>query len=156
MLGPGQLLAIETQGGADILQHSAGVVHLKAGTGHHLEGRVHLGEAPTVPPVGQTVGPAGVPIPGVPAIPHIPIPATPSTPAPPATIVPYVGSEDGVIRSKDGVQSHVLVDPSFWAFITALFAHPLIGPVIGGVPPIALHSEHSGRNGPGSQHTASD
>lgn len=157
-LAPGQLLAFETQEGGDVLLHSAGSTHLKAGPAgaHHLEGTVHLGVGPTTPPVGQTVGPAGVPVPGVPAVPHIPVPATPSIPATPATIVPYIGFEDGVVRSKDAVQSYAAVDPAFWTFITALFAHPLIGPVIGGVPPIALHSEHGGRNGPGSSHTASD
>lgn len=159
-LGIGQLLAIETQAGGDILMHSAGQVEIKCGDlptdGIHLNGTTHLGAAPVTPPVGATSGPAGETIPGVPAVAFVPIPATPSTPAPPNTIAPYVGNADGIIRAKDGVQSTAAVDPAFWTWILAVHAHPLIGPIIGVPPPIALHSEHSGRNGPGSGHTASD
>ena len=158
----GQMLAIETGIGGDILIHSNASIELKAlpgGGAIHLNGRCALGEGPTTPPVGATVGPGGVDIPGVPAIPAIPIPAIPSIPAPPLTIVPYIGVNDGIIRSKDAVQSHVGVDPQFWTYMIGLFAHPLIGPVLaaaGIVLPIAVHSEHGGRNGLGSQHTASD
>ena len=153
-LAAGQLLAIETQTGGDILIHSAGVSHLKATT-HHLEGRVALGEVPITPPVGQTVGPAGTVVAGVPAVPAVPTPATPGTPAPPATIVPYAGFEDGIIRAKDDVQSHAAKDPAYWVWIAAVGAHPLIA-AVAGAPPTAMHSEHGGLNGPGSQHTASD
>ena len=156
-LGQGQLLAIETQAGGDILLHSAGSTHLLAGAAgaHHLEGRVALGEAPLTPPVGATVGPAGTTIPGVPALPFIPTPKGPTTPAPPAAIVPYIGFEDGIIRAKDDVQSYIAVDPAFWAWITAVGSHPLIA-AVAGPPPVALHCEHGGLGGPGSKHTASD
>lgn len=163
-LGPGQIMAIETQVGGDVLIHSGASMELKttlpAPTARiHLNGAVSMGVGPTVPPVGATVGPAGTAIPGVPAIPHIPIPALPSIPAPPLTIVPYVGNEDGVIRSKDAVQSHAGVDPSYWTWLLAVSTNPIIlaGLVAAGiVPPVSLHSEHGGRNGPGSQHTGSD
>lgn len=153
-MGAGQLLAIETQGTGDILIHSAGSMHLKATT-HHLDGRVALGVPPTTPPVGGTVLPGGQTSPAVPAVPAVPVPATPSSPATPLTIVPYSGFQDGIVRAKDAVQSHAGVDPAFWAWIAAVAAHPVIAPVAG-PGPIALHSEHGGRNGPGSQHTASD
>ena len=157
--GTGELLAIETKVNGDILIHSGASVEIKAAeTGAiHLNGRVALGEPPTTPPVGQTVGPAGTLIPGVPAIASIPIPKGPTEPVPPATIVPFVGAEDSIIRAKDMVQSHAGVDPSFWTFLLAVAANPIIAAGLAGVPvPIAIHSEHSGQGGPGSKHTASD
>ena len=161
-LRPGALLAIETQIGGDILIHSGGSVEIKAGpTGAvHLNGSVRMGVGPLVPPIGAVVGPSGTAIPGVPAVPDVPLPKTPNTPAPPATIVPYVGFADGVIRAKDGVQSHIGVDPDFWAWIIGVHTYPLLLAWLSGLsivdPPIAIHSEHSGLQGPGSQHTASD
>lgn len=161
-MAPGQLLAIETQAGGDIVIHSAGSVEIAAGPAGaiHLSGRVALGESPVTPPVGATVGPAGTTIPGVPAVPHVPLPKIPSIPAPPATIVPFVGFDDSIVRAKDMVQSHIAVDPYFWGWLTVLHSFPLIlawASAAGfAVPPIAMHSEHSGLGGPGSQHTASD
>ena len=157
----GELLAIETGVGGDVLIHSAASVEIKAApTGAiHLSGRVALGESVSAPPVGQTAGPAGVVTPGVPAVPNVPIPASPGEPVPPKTIVPYTGFDDGIIRAKDRTQSHAGVDPDFWIFITAVAAHPLIAAALasaGITVPIACHSEHSGTGGPGSQHTASD
>lgn len=158
----GQLLAIETQTGGDIVIHSAGSVEIAAGPAGaiHLSGRVALGESPATPPVGATVGPAGTTIPGAPATPHVPLPKTPGIPAPPATIAPYVGFADGIIRAKDGVQSHIATDPYFWGWANVLHSFPLLLAWLtaGGfaAPPIAIHSEHSGLQGPGSQHTASD
>jgi hypothetical protein len=161
-MGVGQLLAIETQAGGDIVIHSAGSVEIAAGPAGaiHLSGRVALGESPVTPPVGATVGPAGTTIPGVPAVPHVPLPKVPGIPAPPATIVPYLGLADGIIRAKDGVQSHIVTDPYFWGWLNVLHSFPLIlawASAAGfAAPPLAIHSEHSGLQGPGSQHTASD
>lgn len=163
-LGPGQLLAIETQAGGDVLIHSAGSVEIAAGvTGRiHLNGAVSLGVGPSTPPVGATVGPAGTTVDGVPAVPHVPVPKGLTPPAPPATVVPFVGFEDSIIRAKDRIQSHILVDPEFWAWIIGVHSFPLLlawlaalpVPVVD--PPIAIHSEHGGLGGNGSQHTASD
>lgn len=161
-MAAGQLLAIETQAGGDIVIHSAGSVEIAAGPSGaiHLSGRVALGESPVTPPVGATVGPAGTTIPGVPATPHVPLPKVPGIPAPPATIAPYVGFADGIVRAKDGVQSYIAVDPYFWGWLTAIHSFPLNLAWASAAgfpsPPIALHSEHSGLQGPGSQHTASD
>jgi len=158
----GELLAIETGPLGDILIHSGGSVEIKAAPAIgaiHLNGRVAMGEGTLTPPVGATVGPAGVTIPGIPAVPSIPIPAVPNIPAPPKTIVPYIGLRDGVVRSKDRMQSHAAVDPDFWLWVTAVHAHPVILALLsaaGITPPLAVHSEHSGLGGPGSQHTASD
>lgn len=151
--GIGELMAIETGPGGDILIHSAASVEITASFGLgtiHLNGRVALGEPVTAPPVGQTAGPAGVPVPGTPAIPAVPIPATPSIPVPPKAIIPYVGLQDGIVRSKDMVQSHAGVDPDFWTWIIAVHSHPLILAVLSGAgitPPLAVHSEHSGAAG---------
>lgn len=160
--GAGELLAIETGAGGDVLIHSGASVEINAALGLgtiHLNGRVALGEGPVSPPVGATAGPAGVTVPGVPAVPAVPVPATPSVPVTPNTIVPYIGLRDGIVRAKDMAQSHAGVDPAFWTWITAVHAHPIILAVLsaaGITPPIAVHSEHSGAAGPGSQHTASD
>jgi hypothetical protein len=90
------------------------------------------------------------------------MPKAPNVPAPPATIMPFAGAADAIIRAKDGVQSHAGVDPEFWAWVLGVHSFPLLlawlaampVPVVD--PPIALHSEHGGLQGPGSQHTASD
>jgi hypothetical protein len=158
-LAPGQLLAIETQAGGDLLMHSAGSVEVRSGAGSiHLNGTVHLGAGPTTPPVGATVGPNGTTVPGVPAVPHVPLPRTASIPAPPATIVPYVGFQNGIITAKDGTQSHIATDPYFWGWLLALHSFPLnlawLSAAGFAAPPIALHSEHSGLQGPGAPHTA--
>lgn len=166
----GGILALESGEGGDLLVHSGGSVEIKTlvpgvpapGVGPsaiHLNGRTHLGVGPTSPPVpGQTL-PAGVVSPSVPAVPYVPIPATPPAPAPPGPAIPYVGFEDGIVRAKDLHQSDVTVDPTFWAFVFGLYAHPLIGPILaagGVVLPLAATSKVSGLAGPGSQHTASD
>lgn len=159
-LPTGQLLAIETGPGGDVLIHAGASVEIAASaTGAiHLNGRVALGGVPVVPPVGATVGPAGSTIPGTPAIaqPFVPAPLAP-VPAAPAPI-PFTGMPDSIIRAKDGVQSWAGVDVDFWVWITSVHAVLAADLLVLGVtdPPIALHSEHSGRNGPGSKHTASD
>jgi len=156
-LGPGQLLAIETQAGGDVLIHSAGTVEIKATAGVHLNGPVRLGVGPTTPPVGATVGPAGTTIPGTPAVPHIPLPRTPSIPVPAGIIFPYSGFQKGIVTADGDVQSHAAKDPFFWAWALLVSAFPPILAQLSAAgipPPIALHSEHGGFNGPGSQHTA--
>ena len=158
-LREGALLAIETQAGGDVLIHSGASVELRAGVGAiHLNGATHLGVGPTTPPVGAMVGPAGTTIPGTPAVPHVPLPRAASIPAPPAAIVPYAGLQNGIVRASDGTQSHIATDPYYWAYMTLLHSFPLIlaWQTAGGfpAPPVVLHSEHSGLQGPGSQHTA--
>jgi hypothetical protein len=161
---PGALLAIETQAGGDVLIHSAGSVEMRAGAlgAIHLSGRVALGQSPLTPPVGATVGPAGTTIPGTPAVPYVPIPKVATTPAPPLTILPFAGFDDSIIRAKDRIQSHIAVDPEFWAWVLGVHTFPLLLAWLVGLPvpladpPIVLHSEHGGLGGPGSQHTASD
>lgn len=161
-LAPGQLLAVETQTGGDIVIHSAGSVEIAAGPAGriHLNGPVSLGEGPLTAPVGATVGPNGTTLPGVPAVPHVPLPKVPGIPAPPLTIVPYIGFGDGVIRAKDGVQSHAATDPYYWTWLTIVHSFPLLLAWLSAAgisaPPISIHSEHSGLQGPGSPHTASD
>lgn len=158
----GQLIALETGPGGDILIHApAGNVEIKAAVAAHIDApQVHLGEGFTTPPVGGMVGPAGTEIPGVPGIPHVPIPATPPIPVPgPAPAIPYIGLATSIIRAKDLYQSDISVDPIFWAFITGLYAHPLIGPILaaaGIVLPLSHASKASGAAGPGALHTASD
>ena len=160
----GQLLAVETGPLGDVLLHAgAGAgIEMKADppSAIHLNGTTHLGSGFTTPPVGATVGPAGTQLPGVPGVVKVPIPPTPPPPAPPGPAIPYIGTErDGIIRAKDLHQSDVTIDPTFWAFISGVFAHPLIGPVLaaaGIVLPLAATSKASGLGGPGSRHTASD
>jgi len=159
--GPGQLLAVETGPGGDVLLHAGigGGVHVRAipPQATHVEGQVHLGPPPTSPPVGATAGPAGTVIPGVPAVPHVPPPSVAPAPAPPGPAIPYAGFLNGIIRARDLYQSDITVDPGFWAFVSALYAHPLIGPVLasaGIVLPLAATSKASGIGGPGSLNTS--
>lgn len=158
----GQLLALETGPGGDILIHApAGNVSIAAAATVHVDApQVHLGQGFTTPPVGGVVGPAGTEVPGVPGVPHVPAPATPPPPvAGPAPAIPYVGLAHSIIRAKDLYQSDISVDPVFWTFITGLYAHPLVGPILaaaGIVLPLSSASKASGAGGPGSLHTASD
>lgn len=152
-----QLMAIETGLNGDLLIHAGASVHVKAGTTGqiHLDGVTRLGAAPLTPPVGSVVGPAGESTPAVPAVPALPDAPPVPTPGPPAP-VPFIGQSTSIIRAKDGVQSHVAIDPTFWAWVTAVGLHPVILGVIGIPPPVVLNAVHAGQNGPGSLHTASD
>lgn len=158
----GQLLAIETGAAGDITVHApTGNVEVKAAAAIHLDApSCHLGASFSTPPQGARVGPAGVDIPGVPATPYIPTPATlPAPVAGPAPAIPFVGFEHSIIRAKDMYQSDITIDPIFWAFIAAVYAHPVINPVLAGAGvllPLSVTSKSSGVNGPGSLHTASD
>lgn len=161
VLPPGRLLAIETGVGGDILIHSGASVELKtlASGAVHANGRSVLGAGPLTPPVGSTVGPGGTEIPGAPAVPFVDTQVPTVVPRPPATIVPFVGTANAIIRQKDDVQSHIGVDPAFWAWVIAVSANPIVaaGLAAAGVtPPVALHSEHGGFTGPGSPHVALD
>lgn len=157
----GQLIAIESGPGGDILIHApAGNVEIAAAAAVHIAApQVHLGAGFMTPPVGGTVGPAGTEIPGVPGVPHVAPPATPPAPVPPGPAIPFVGFATSIIRAKDLFTSDITVDPTFWAFVTALYGHPLIGPVLaaaGVVLPLGATSKASGAAGPGSLHTAGD
>lgn len=161
----GQMLGIETGANGDIVIHSAASVEIKSSDAGaiHLNGSVALGVGPTTPPTGCTVGPGNSEIAGVPMVKAIRLPKTPTVPLPPANIVPYpaTGFADGIIRAKDLTESHAGVDPAFWLFISALFAHPLIGPVLiaagVAIPPVVMNAEHRlPIGGSPSNHTASD
>jgi hypothetical protein len=145
----GQLLAIETGTGGDVLIHAGASMHLKCGSSGavHIDGAVHLGVSPTTAPVGAQVGPAGETIPGVPAVPNVPVPFV-ATSAP-----PYVGFEDGIIRAKDGVAANITTDPAFFVWVTAVSAG-LVTPIPPG--PLIPTSLACAFNGTGSKHTASD
>lgn len=154
--GAGQLIAIESGDGADVLVSSGGSIRLKAPVGEQilLDGRTHLGADFTEQPTGATVGPAGETVPGTSGVPHVPAPHVP-LPGPPAPMPPFVGPGEGLVRVKDLVQSDITTDPVWWAFINGLWAIPAIGPVLqaaGIVLPTALSSHHK----EGSHHTASD
>jgi hypothetical protein len=172
----GTLLAIEAGTGGDIIIKSGGNLKIETGGGGtvHINSQVHLGDDFSTPPTGASTGPMGEIIPGVPAVPaikdpHIPVPAlVPNVPLPP----PTGAFADSIVRVKDAIQSDITVDPGWWAFITALYAHPLIGPVLaaaGIVLPVAMSSASKGAalgalgtmgvpSAPGtpSRHTASD
>lgn len=169
-LPDGQILAVETGVGGDIMIHAGASVSIAASPvgAIHLNGRVCLGAPPITPPVGATVGPAGTTIPGVPAIamPFVPAPvigfpgSLPPPAAPNPVVPPFIGMPDSVIRAKDGVAATATTDPYLFAWFVAVsgaapVAAALLAAGIPG-PPLAVHSEHVGRNGPGSKHTASD
>jgi hypothetical protein len=121
--GSGQLLAIETGDGGDVVVHSGGSVKFKADGGQLLlGGRTHIGGDFTTPPVGDSVGPAGEILPGVPGTPHVPPPGTNAN-LPPAVAVDSDGlpwPAEGLVRYKDKVQSNASSDPDFWAWFTLM------------------------------------
>lgn len=111
----GRLFALETGDGGDILLHSGGDVHIKAGA-THIEGAVRLGAGPLTPPVGSKVAPENGETPGVPMVPFLPLPGVN------ATIPPYVGFANGVVRASDEYQSNPVIDPDFFAKLNGLLA----------------------------------
>lgn len=157
LTGAGQLLAIETGVGGDVLIHTGagGGVHIKAATPQavHVEGTTHLGSGPVTPPVGATVGPAGVQVPGTPMVPRPPVlvPHVPPVAQPGPINPPFVGDRDSMVRVKDAPQSDITIDPTFWTWLTAV---DVIMKTLGlAVPtPVGLTSDHRS----GSRHTASD
>lgn len=148
----GQLLAIETGEGADIIIHTDSSFLAKSSNGFHFEGPCYLGYGPSSPPVGGTVGEDGDDTPSTPAIPHIPTPYTQNPPPSPGH-VPYAGNAEGIIRAKDLFQFSEVSDPIGYAQFIAPYIHPIINVP----PPVSMVS--SARNSPtgtGSKHTASD
>lgn len=152
--GSGQMLGIETGANGDIAIHSSENILLKTGSSGalHVDGATHLGVGPTTDPVGATVGPNGEDVPGTPAVAHVPIPLVPGPPPTPVHI-PFIGSEDSMIRAKELAQFSAISDPIGYTQFAAVYFHPLILLT----PPVVMVS--SMRNGPagvGSKHTASD
>jgi hypothetical protein len=153
----GQLIAIESGSGGDVLIHAGANVEVKAQAAVCIDSpQVHLGKGFMTAPVGGRVGPSGVDIPGVPAVPPVPQPWTMPSPAAPGPALPFVGFAESIIRAKDLYQSDVTVDPYFWAMVIALYANPLVGSFLPQPMPLALTSRASGVAGPGSLHTAAD
>ncbi len=151
----GQLLAIETGPGGDILIHSGANIVLKTSGANavHIDGTAHLGASLTSEPTGATVGPDGSTIPGTPAVARVPKTWSPPSSVPPV-YVPFVGDLESIIRASDAIQISIATDPVNWALLLALFAHPLLL-----MPPPAAfigHQRNSGAGKPGSKHTASD
>jgi hypothetical protein len=154
-LPDGQLLAIETGSSGDILVHGGASIEIRAAGSIHLNGRVALGAGPTAAPTGAVVSAAGETLPGVPMVPAID-PAFVSAPVPPNTIVPYSGTEHGILRAKDDLHSHIGIDPGFWTWAAGVDA--VARGINNALPPlpVVLHSQASGYSGPGCPHTAGD
>lgn len=119
----GRLLAIETGEGADMLLHSGAGIELKGAT-IHLDGLTHIAAGFTTAPTPPTVtvqdaedtgAGAGV-LPGAPGAPFVPEQTVN------LTIPQYAGAADGVVRAKDRYQSNSQIDPTFFAYQTALEA----------------------------------
>ena len=153
--GNGRMLAFQTND-QDINIWAGAGIHMKATSGAiHLDGTTHLGAKPVSPPLGSVAAPGLEEIEGVPSVPFVPVPYAGPTPQGPVG-VPYVGSEDGIVRAKELFQSGIAIDPVFWANYTAIDAvaraiNPLLPPL-----PTNLYSAISGAAGPGAAHTASD
>ena len=124
----GRMLAIETGAGGDVLLHSGAGVHILA-SATHIEGNVHLGEGPSVPPTGSTVAPENGESAGTPMVPRVTIPLVN------ATIPPYAGDRYAAVRAVDEYQSNVAIDPIFWAKQAALEA--FIAAAVGVLPVLA-------------------
>jgi len=155
VLPDGELLAIETGTGGDVLIHSGAAVEIKSGGGQriHLNGAVSLGEGPLTAPTGATTTAAGAIQPGSPAASAVPTPYATPPPVPPDGINPFVGNADSIVRAKQLFQSSIALDPNFWAKLTTIASNPLIG--VG--PILSLTSAISSAGGQsGSKHTASD
>jgi hypothetical protein len=141
----GQIIAIESGDGADILIHSGGSVQVKVNPGEQnlITGRTHVGSAAsfTTPPTGPTVAPGGFPAPGTPSTPYAPVPnqnvrvtgtlippAVVPIPPPPAPPVPQIDSnlrpipEDGIVRMKDTIQTNATTAPDFFTWLSAVHA----------------------------------
>lgn len=149
----GQLLAIETGDGGDILIHSGGSAQVRVGPGEQalITGRTHIGSQAkfTSPPTGGSSTAGGFVQPGVGAAPYVPVPndtvAFDGTLLPPA-VVPYPAPqmdgtlrpipEDGVVRMKDTVQINSLTASAFFAWLAAVdgIVRPLVGPTMPALP----------------------
>jgi len=167
----GQLLAIQTGDGADILIHSGGGLQLKTLAGEHilLTGRTHIGAGAdwTSPPTGAQVTDAGFAAPGDPGVNYVPIPNT-NTVIPPVldtTVVPPVPKPaDGVVRIKDPVQSNITIDQAFWAWVAAMgtavgqlaaYVNALVPGTVT-LPPVPPPSTLTSQHADGSLNTCAD
>lgn len=128
----GQLLAIETGDGADIVVHSGASVQLKsqASSAVLVTGRTHIGSTADwetgSEPAGATVSASGFVTPGTPGTvaAAVTLPNTNTTIPPPLNpfnpLLPLPA--DGVLRVKDRMQSNVTIDAEFWAWVIAMHA----------------------------------
>lgn len=155
----GQLLAIETGEGADLVIHSGGSVRLGCVPGEQLllSGRTHIGQDFTSPPVGAQAGPGGEVVPGTQGSPYVPVPyvPVPAVPAPALPAEPFVGPEDGIVRAKDLVQIDALTDPGFWRWVVAVSAAPQVAAAMaltGVLVPLSATAQHK----TASLHTCAD
>jgi len=146
--GDGQLLAIETGAGGDVLIHSGASAQMKVSPGEQIlmTGRTHLGSSADFgsAPTGSKVAENGFVEDGEEAGNYNPLPNTRGRPADGTTLVPPTPivipppltdtnarpyPQDGIVRFKDQLGSNVFVDPDFWAWLvaaaTALAALPV-------------------------------
>lgn len=155
----GQMLGIETGANGDIVIHSAASVEIKSGTSPtqaiQLNGRCALGGEPKSPPTGCTVGPKNTEIPGVPMVAQIPDILPVGVPKP-LKIEPAPIGKDAIVRQKQTYQSNIAVDPLFWAFIIAVYNHPLLLAAFSSAGIVLPVHCNSWASGPPSKHTASD
>jgi len=122
----GQIFAIETGEGADILIHSGGSVEVSVSAGEQVlvGGRTHIGSgvgfstAPTPPEVAGE----GFVEPGEPGGSYTPTPNTNPTIPPPLDPSGFPLPAEGVFRVKDRTQSNAAIDPAWWTYIGALTA----------------------------------
>ena len=127
----GQLLAIETGDGGDIVIHSGASTQVRVEPASQilLTGRTHIGSEAEFaePPVGPQITNNGFTEAGSQAEPYVPAENTNSV-IPPATYVNPAAEggvsllpADGIMRLKDTVQSNAIVDPEFWNKLLALY-----------------------------------
>lgn len=131
----GQLIAIESGDGADVLIHSGGSTQIRVAPGEQnlITGRTHIGSQAefTVPPIGASVGPDGFITQGVQGQAFIPLPnlntqitgVTPGyapVPIPPPQLSPDLVPipADGIVRMKDDVQANTATDPIFFSYLS--------------------------------------
>lgn len=147
----GQLLAIQTGDGGDVLIHSGASAQVQVDPGEQilLTGQTHIGADFTAPPTGSVVGKNGTVTAGVAGTAFVPLPNTNTTIPPPAdvNIPPVPLPADGIFRIKDTVQSNITIDAAFWAWVIAVSAATAIASV-----PTTLTSQPAS----GSKHTADD
>lgn len=169
----GQLFALETGDGADVLLHSGASVQMKAQASGQIlaTGRTHIGTGAdfSTPPEGAKVADSGFVEAGSSGGPYEPTPNTnpilpdgpPMSPTNPTLPLPA----DGFVRIKDPVQSNIAIDPAFWAWIIGVQTFILAcvdeaGMIAGNAvfaaafadPPVSIDSKPAG----GSMNTAGD
>lgn len=122
----GQVFAIETGDGADVLIHSGGSVEVQVTAGEQVlvGGRTHIGSgvAFSPAPVPPEVAEEGFVEPGEPGGAYDPLPNTNPTTPPPLDPSGLPLPADGVFRVKDRTQSNAAIDPAWWTYVGALTA----------------------------------